>query len=101
MLADKDADGFIEVIEPLATSVIVTQSISDRALPADELFNKVIEIIDADKVDQRNSLADAIDRAIELADEANLEEVSVGILITGSVVTAAQARALLGKRTAS
>ncbi|MEY2635088.1 MAG: dihydrofolate synthetase/folylpolyglutamate synthetase folc [Actinomycetota bacterium] len=101
MLADKDAEGFIEVIEPMASSVIVTQSISDRALPADDLFNKVIEIIDADKVDQRNSLADAIDRAIELADDANVEEVSVGILITGSVVTAAQARALLGKRTAS
>jgi dihydrofolate synthase/folylpolyglutamate synthase len=100
MFADKDASGFIEVIEPIATTLIVTQAISDRALPADDLYNKVIEIVDVDKVEKRQTLADAIDRAIELADEANVEEVSVGILVTGSVVTAAQARALLGRRSA-
>ena len=53
-----------------------------------------------DRVEVQPQLTDAIARAIELADETMSDDSATGIVITGSVYTVAQARALLGKRSA-
>jgi len=42
-------------------------------------------------------LSDAIEIAVERADETAGELGGAGVLVTGSVVTAAEARALLGR----
>jgi len=41
ILADKDAGSMIEILAPLANRIHVTQSHSDRAIPADELADDV------------------------------------------------------------
>ncbi len=101
MFRDKDARGFIREIEPLADKVIVTSTKNERSDDVASLFEKASEVIDSDDIDQAIDLATAIDRAIALADEKmSREDESVGIVVTGSVFTAAQARALLGRKRA-
>jgi dihydrofolate synthase/folylpolyglutamate synthase len=101
MFGDKDVRGFIETIEPIADVIIITEAISPRAMSVDELFAVASEIVDTDKLEKAHDLPAALDRAIHIADEASAnDDQSVGIVVTGSVVTAAQARALLGKKRA-
>jgi dihydrofolate synthase/folylpolyglutamate synthase len=50
-----------------------------------------------DRVTTASRLDEAIDTAIALADEAAGQDVgSAGVLVTGSVITAGEARVLLG-----
>jgi dihydrofolate synthase/folylpolyglutamate synthase len=67
-------------------------------MPAEELGEIALEIFGPDRVDVRPRLIDAVDTAIALA-EADAEELpsGVGVVVTGSVVTAGEARALFGK----
>ncbi|MEN9710653.1 MAG: hypothetical protein RL441_645 [Actinomycetota bacterium] len=100
MFADKDAEGFLTLLEPVVDHIIITQTNNERAISASELADLARTVFDADRVDEQSQLTDAIARAIELADESAADDAAVGIVITGSVYTVAQARALLGKRSA-
>ena len=101
MFADKDSLGFISEIEPLADHVVVTQAVSPRALNVDELYAQAVTILEEEILEKAIDLPSALERAIEIADETTAtSDESVGIVVTGSVVTAAQARALLGKKRA-
>jgi dihydrofolate synthase/folylpolyglutamate synthase len=55
-----------------------------------------VEIFGSERVEVAASFADAIDTAVRLAEEADTYAAS-GVIITGSVVSAGQARALLTK----
>jgi dihydrofolate synthase / folylpolyglutamate synthase len=96
-LGDKDARGILEVFEPFLANVVATQSSSRRALPADELAAIAVDVFGADRVDVAVRLDEAIDIAVERAEE-DAEFGGGGVLVTGSVVTAGEARALLGER---
>lgn len=97
VLADKDARGLLEALEPLLAEVIVTRSSSPRATDVDSLAAIAVEVFGADRVEAVSRLSDAIDTAIARADEATAERGGgTGVLVTGSVVTAAEARAMLG-----
>lgn len=101
MFADKDADAFLDVLQPTINHLIVTQTSHERSLPVKELHAIAAKHFEEDQLDSRPDVASAIEYAIELTDSAmNQEESGVGILITGSVYTVAQARALLGKLSA-
>ncbi len=98
VLADKDARGLLEALEPVLTEVIVTRSSSPRATDVDALAAIAVEVFGPDRVEVEGRLADALDAAIARADEAATElGGGTGVLVTGSVVTAAEARALLGR----
>ena len=60
----------------------------------DELTAIAVEIFGEDRVHVTPNLALAIDRAIERA-EADFDPTRAGVLVTGSVVTAGNARVLL------
>jgi len=98
VLADKDVRGMLEHLEPLADELVVTQNSSARAVPADELAATAVEVFGADRVTVEPRLDDAIETAVRLAEEdADVEGLSgAGVLVTGSVVTAGEARLLLG-----
>lgn len=100
MFADKDVQGFLALLEPVVDCIIVTQTNNERAVAADVLGGLAREVFADDRVEVQAQLTDAIARAIELADEDISEDAATGIVITGSVYTVAQARALLGKRSA-
>ena len=97
-MADKDAHGMLEAFEPVLAEVVVTQSGSPRAMPADELAGIAVEVFGADRVEVSSRLDDAIDSAVTLAEEEGDHLAGAGVLVTGSIVTVAEARALLGGR---
>jgi dihydrofolate synthase / folylpolyglutamate synthase len=98
VMQDKDVRGILSALEPVLHELVVTTNTSQRAMPAEELGDIAAEIFGSDRVDVRPRLDDALDTAIALA-EADAEEPlsGVGVVVTGSVVTAGEARALLGK----
>jgi dihydrofolate synthase/folylpolyglutamate synthase len=94
VFADKDAAGIFNEIKDVVDGVIVTQSSSPRALTANELAKVARAFIDADRIFIEPDLRTAIEKAIADANHP-MEEESVGVLITGSVITVGEARAIL------
>jgi dihydrofolate synthase/folylpolyglutamate synthase len=97
VLADKDVRGLLEQLEPVADQVVVTQNSSLRALSADLLAAVAVEVFGADRVTVEPRLDDALETAVRLAEESGDDVLAgAGVLVTGSVVTAGEARVLLG-----
>ncbi|MFM7860500.1 MAG: bifunctional folylpolyglutamate synthase/dihydrofolate synthase, partial [Candidatus Nanopelagicaceae bacterium] len=94
VFADKDADGIFSEIKDVVDGVIVTQSSSPRALPADDLAKIATRHLGADRVFVEPQLRTAIAKALADANHP-MEEQSVGVLITGSVITVGEARSIL------
>ena len=92
----KDVTGMLAELEGLCAELVVTQNSSPRAIPADELGALAVDVFGADRVSVHPLLTDALESAIELA-EAGPDDAlgGSGVLVTGSVVTAGEARALL------
>ncbi|MFI6069386.1 bifunctional folylpolyglutamate synthase/dihydrofolate synthase [Micromonospora sp. NPDC051227] len=96
VLADKDAEALLELLEPVVDQVVVTRNSSPRAMPTEELAALAAEIFGDERVDSAEEMPDAIELAVALAEEDVPGELSgVGVLVTGSVVTVADARRLL------
>jgi len=96
VLADKDAASLLELLEPVADVVVVTRNSSPRAMPTNELAALAAEVFGEDRVEVAEEMPDAIELAVALTEEDVPGELSgVGVLITGSVVTVADARRLL------
>jgi len=92
MMADKDVRGVLQLLEPRLSQVVLTQAVSARAMPAAALGEVAGEIFGEDRVVVRDNLVDAIDAAVQVADEAGP---GAGIFLGGSVALAGQARLLL------
>lgn len=96
VLADKDVDGILELLEPVLDAIVCTRNSSPRAMPADRLAAAAVEIFGEDRVTIAVDMPDAIEAAVARAEmEVQGELAGVGVLITGSVVTVADARILL------
>ena len=94
MLSDKDVSGFLDELSDVFDEVIVTENSSPRALATEKLFPIAVDIFGEERVSSAGSTM----RAIELAiDRTSHPTQSIGIVITGSVVTAGTARSLLKK----
>ena len=94
VMADKDATEMLEILEPALDEVVVTRTTSPRAMSPRRLGEIATEIFGEHRVTVVDDLPDALDQAAGLADEGG--GVSGGVLATGSVVTAAEVRMLLG-----
>ncbi|HUW78368.1 MAG TPA: folylpolyglutamate synthase/dihydrofolate synthase family protein [Candidatus Nanopelagicaceae bacterium] len=94
VLGEKDAYGLLAALEPVLTEVVVTKNSSPRALATEELARIAIDVFGEDRVSIARDLADAIDIAVTRAEE-NGDVGGSGVVITGSVVTAGQARHML------
>ncbi|WP_460304869.1 bifunctional folylpolyglutamate synthase/dihydrofolate synthase [Actinocorallia aurea] len=92
--ADKDVEGMLEELEPVVSEAIVTVNSSPRSMPTADLAELAGSVLGAERVRAVARLDDAIDQAIALADEEG-EFGGAGVVITGSVVTAGDARVLL------
>jgi len=97
MLGDKDATAILQVLEPVLDQIVITQNSSLRAVPADELAATAVQVFGPDRVTVEPRLDDAIEVAVRLTEESAEGVLSgAGVLITGSVITAGEARTLLG-----
>jgi dihydrofolate synthase / folylpolyglutamate synthase len=113
--ADKDVARILDELEPAAAAVVVTKNSSSRSMDPRELAELAQPVFGPDRVHTAERLDDAIELAVSLADEAaaaiggplaglmageqELGAAAAGtvVLITGSVVTAGDARILLGR----
>ncbi len=68
-------------------------------MPAAELAEVAVEVYGEDRVTVEPRLADAIDEAVGLAEDQSGSSIGAGgVLVTGSVVTVGEARAMLRRR---
>ena len=95
VLQDKDVRGILVALEPVLDEVVVTENSSHRRMPVDDLAALAVEIFGPERVAVEPRLDDAIETAVDLADEGDEGTGGAGVLITGSVVTAGEARTLL------
>jgi len=96
VLGDKDVSGLLDLLEPVAARIVVTQNSSPRSMPVAELAQVAVDIFGEDRVTVAYNMPDAIEEAVVIAEEDTSGELSgVGVVITGSVVTVADARKLL------
>jgi folylpolyglutamate synthase/dihydropteroate synthase len=113
--ADKDVAGILGELEPAAAAVVATSNSSARSMDPHELAEMARQVFGPDRVHVAKRLDDAIEVAVGLADDATtalggpLSELGAGdeaagqaaatvVLITGSVITAGDARLLLTGR---
>jgi len=96
-MGDKDIRGILLELEQVMDSIIVTTNSSIRSTDIGELEKIAIEIFGHDRVFAHEKLSDALDKAIKDAIRP-LSDETIGILITGSVVTAGDARKILRKK---
>jgi dihydrofolate synthase/folylpolyglutamate synthase len=92
----KDVTGMLTALESVCAELVVTQNSSPRAMPADELGALAVDVFGADRVSVHPRLFDALESGMELA-EAGPDDAlgGSGVLVTGSVITAGEARTLL------
>ena len=99
VMADKDVRGVLEALEPVMQEVVVTWNGAPRAMQVNEIQELAEQVFGPERVHTAPTLSAGIDKGIELADTAGTS--GVGVVITGSVVTAARGRALTGHFEAS
>ncbi len=99
VMADKDARGMLDLLEPAVDELVITQINAERGLRADDLAALAVAVFGADRVSVEPRLDDALETAVRLAEEGSDDVlVGAGVLVTGSVVAAGEARTLLGGR---
>jgi len=100
IMADKDANGILDALEPVVSDIVVTRNSSPRAMPLDELNQIAISVFGEERVVAETDLETAIETAIGLVEQTDDPEEPLsggGVLVTGSVFTAGEARTLFGK----
>ncbi len=98
VMADKDYEGVLGALEPQLAHLVCTQNSFSRSLRAEALAEVAAEVFGEDRVTVVPRLADAIDIAAAMAEAGGADGGSLGsgaVLITGSVVTVGEARAML------
>jgi dihydrofolate synthase/folylpolyglutamate synthase len=94
--ADKDVTGILDELEPVISELVVTRNSSSRSMDPDTLAELAIEVFGPDRVRSAEWLDDALEMAVGLADDAaGVDGLGrPGVLVTGSVITAGDARLL-------
>jgi len=97
LMADKDALGILQALEPVMNQIIVTTNSSERSMSVADLTKLANQVFGVDRVFSADNLTAAIDKAIQDAVRP-LSEESLAIVITGSVVTVGEARTAVRKK---
>ena len=100
VMGDKDAKGILVNFEKFMDSIIVTKNSSHRAMEVSDLELLAREIFGADRVYSAPDLDSAIEKAIKDSVRP-LSDETLGIVITGSVVTVGEARTYVNNKFAS
>jgi dihydrofolate synthase/folylpolyglutamate synthase len=96
-MGDKDVRGILLELEQVMDSIIVTANSSPRSMKVADLEKIAAEIFGIDRVFAAENVGEAIDKAVTDSIRP-LSEETIGILITGSVVTVGEARAIVRKK---
>ncbi|HIY65321.1 MAG TPA: dihydrofolate synthase [Candidatus Agrococcus pullicola] len=80
LLRGKDARGVLETLAPLVDTIVITESDSDRAMPAEDLARIAGEVLGEDAVILEPHLLEAVEIARERADDREHP-----VVVTGSI----------------
>ena len=83
-------------LELVLDEIVVTGDPRPAGPSADDLAALAVPVFGAERVVVEPRLDDAIEAAVQLAEEGEDQLGGAGVLVTGSVVTAGEARTLLG-----
>ena len=99
VMADKDAEGILAGLEPVLAEIVLTRNSSPRCADPNDLRDMAAEIFGDERVHVVERLDQALQTATDLAEQHDVVGVGYGsgVLVTGSVITAADARILLGR----
>jgi len=86
VLADKDAEGIVRALAPVASRFVATSPESPRALSA-EALGAIVQRVTGQPTPHFESLLDALTVALGQTDS--------GLVVSGSLTTAGQARGML------
>jgi folylpolyglutamate synthase/dihydrofolate synthase len=98
---DKDVTGILDELEPIVSELVVTRNSSPRSADPGKLAEMAGAVFGPERVRAVPRLDDAIEIGVALADEADsrgadgAQPGTALVLITGSVITAGDARLLL------
>jgi len=101
VMEDKDYEGVLAAFEPHFAHLICTQNSTERSMSAAALGRVAREIFGDDRVSVIPDLADAVEQAATLAEAGAAFGDAIGaggVLVTGSVITVGEARAMLKGR---
>lgn len=96
-MADKDVEGILAGLEPVTDAVVCVPIDTPRAMDVEELAEVAREVYGADRVEVAQSLGVGVEQAVTLSEGFDAPMTASGVLIVGSVILAAEARALFGR----
>lgn len=99
IMADKDAEPLLAALEPVLAEVVVTRNSSERSADPTDLAELAADVFGEDRVHSAERLDEALQLAVDLVERDDPVGVGTGsgVLVTGSVVTVADVRVLLGR----
>lgn len=96
MMADKDVEAVLTILESRVDQVICTRvSSTSRAMVVDELAELAEDVFGSERVHRAETVPEAIALAVRLAEDAGPD---AGVLVAGSVYLAGEVKALLASR---
>lgn len=95
VLGDKDIDGILQSLADTAWRLVLTENESPRRLPVEQLAAHARTVVSREILHIEPDMARALTFARELA--RSEDDRAANVLVTGSVITAGQARRLLAR----
>ncbi len=97
-MGDKDIESVMAEMEPHLDSIVITEMPGERAASIQQLREIAIDVFGEDRVEVRDSLGEAVDRAATLAEATTDPADKCGVVVFGSVVLAGHMLDLAGIR---
>lgn len=97
-MGDKDIESVLAEMEPHLDSIVITEMPGERAANIQQLREIAIDVFGEDRVEVRDSLGEAVDRAATLAEATTDPADKCGVVVFGSVVLAGHMLDLAGIR---
>ena len=97
-MGDKDIESVLAEMEPHLDSIVITEMPGERAANIEQLREIAIDVFGEDRVEVRDNLGEAVDRAATLAEATTDPADKCGVVVFGSVVLAGHMLDLAGIR---
>ncbi len=97
-MGDKDIESVLAEMEPHLDSIVIIEMPGERAANIEQLREIAIDVFGEDRVEVRDSLGEAVDRAATLAEATTDPADKCGVVVFGSVVLAGHMLDLAGIR---
>lgn len=97
-MGDKDIESVLAEMEPHLDSIVITEMPGERAANIEQLREIAIDVFGEDRVEVRDNLGEAVDRAAALAEATTDPADKCGVVVFGSVVLAGHMLDLAGIR---